>query len=365
MPSLSSALVRSFGALQQLTSASGRFAEREDSCERKFSSDAMNLNEAKKLSNAFSTGGGGVTFESRVQSAFVALMLSQGACPCLAYRWPIVEVGLQTKHRGYDTDDALVAVRNDDTGDQCRLLVQIKHSISFTKKDSQMPDVIGGAWRDFNKGTHFDPTRDAIALVTGPISRADTENVCRLLELARGARDATDFDQKIRQSKAVSESQREKLDVVRHHITNANGGSSPKKEELWKFLKCFHLIGFDMDLIAGVALSLVQSVIGSNSPDDVELVWGRILQEVQQKNSVSGVLTWDSVSQPLKDCFKRAAIRPVVTIAPSPVKETLALNLIGGWDEKSQGDREVIESLSRMAFSDWQAKVREIWKQQG
>jgi hypothetical protein len=183
-------------------------------------------------------------------------MLSEGSCPCLAYRWPIVEVGLQKSHRGYETDDAVVIARDDNTGEQSRLLVQIKHSIRFTEKDPQLPDVIGAAWRDFNKTSHFDPKRDAIALVTGPISKADSDNVCRLLDFARGASDEDDFHQKIQQSKTVSKAQRKRLTIIRDHITNANGGTPPDDKNLWKFIKCFHLIGFDMDLVTGVAISL-------------------------------------------------------------------------------------------------------------
>jgi len=36
----------------------------------------------KNLSNSFSTGSGGARFESQVQASFVALMLSNGFCPC-------------------------------------------------------------------------------------------------------------------------------------------------------------------------------------------------------------------------------------------------------------------------------------------
>lgn len=325
----------------------------------------MSLNQAKQLSSAFNTGGGGFKFESHVQAAFVALMLSKAACPCLAYRWPIAEVGLQKRHQGYETDDAVVIARNDDSGDQCRLLVQIKHSICFTTKNAQMPDVIGAAWRDFNKPTHFNPKRDAIALVTGPISKIDSENVCRLLELARGAKDADDFIQLMEQSRTVSDSQRNKLKVIRNHIVRANGGFRPDNQRLWEFLKCFHLIGFDMDLVSGVAISLIQSLIGATSTDDVEKVWLKIVQEVQQKNSVAGSLTRNSVSEPLQDCFKKAEIKPVVTITPSPISETLTLNLIGAWDENAEGDRAIVEALSGLAFADWQTKVREIWKEQG
>ncbi len=322
------------------------------------------MNEAKQLSNAFSTGGGGFTFESRVQAAFVALMLSRGVCPCVAYPWPIAEVALQARHRGYETDDAAIVTRNDNTGEESKLLLQIKHSIRFTDKDQQMPDVIGAAWRDFNNMTHFHQKRDSIALVTGPISKTDSENVCRVLAIARGASDSTDFYSKISQSKAVSQTQRNKLKTIQLHVANANKGVAPDNNEFWRFLKCYHLIGFDMDLMTGVTTSLIQSLIGSHSNNDVQTVWNMIVQEVQQKSSVSGVLTRDSVSQPIKDCFKQDDVKPVVAIAPSPIKETIALNLIGGWDESTDGDRSIVESLSGMAFQDWQAKIREIWKEQ-
>jgi hypothetical protein len=318
----------------------------------------------KQLSNPFSTGGGGFTFENRVQAAFVALMLSNGACPCLAYCWPIVEVVLQPHYLGYETDDTLVKTRNDNTGASSRLLAQVKHSISFTKKDRQMPAVIGAAWRDFNNKDRFNPDCDAIALITGSISKTDGESVCRLLEFARGSRDAADFEVKIKQLRAVSNAQREKLLVIKTHIAKVNDGLMPDGETLLKFLKCFYLIGFDMDLISGVSISLIQSLIKANSPNNVEDVWNKILQEVQQKNTVSGVLTQDSVSQPLRDCFKKDGIKPIIAIAPHPIKETLALNLIGNWNESSEGDRAIVETLSDIAFTDWQAKVREIWKGQ-
>jgi len=324
----------------------------------------MSLNEAKQLSNAFSTGGGGFTFESRVQSAFVALMLARGVCPCLAYSWPVAEVALQARHRGYETDDTVIVTRNDNTGAECRLLLQIKHSISFSENDSQMPDVIGAAWRDFNRKTHFDADRDSIALVTGPISKNDSKNVCHVLDVARGASDATDFFSKISQSKAYSDAQRNKLKTIRFHVTNANNGANPNDEEFWSFLKCYYLIGFDMDLMTGVTTTLIQSLIGAHSNDDVQAVWNMIVQEVQQKGSVSGVLTRDSISQLLKDSFKQEEIMPVVPIAPNPIKETIALNLIGGWDESTDGDRSIVESLSGMAFRDWQEKIRKIWKDQ-
>ncbi|EJL6401067.1 hypothetical protein ATY35_19090 [Vibrio cidicii] len=50
----------------------------------------------KKLSNPFSTGGGGVYFEAHVQASFVTIMLTGGHAPCLPC-WPIAEIKLQGK----------------------------------------------------------------------------------------------------------------------------------------------------------------------------------------------------------------------------------------------------------------------------
>lgn len=40
----------------------------------------------KELSNPFSSGGGGVIFETHVQAAFAVLMLAGGYAPCLLGR---------------------------------------------------------------------------------------------------------------------------------------------------------------------------------------------------------------------------------------------------------------------------------------
>jgi len=71
----------------------------------------------KKLSNAFSTGGGGSHFEAHVQASFVTLMLSGGYAPCLP-SWPIVEIKLQGKINGFETDDLIVFVKRPMNTDQ-------------------------------------------------------------------------------------------------------------------------------------------------------------------------------------------------------------------------------------------------------
>lgn len=104
---------------------------------------------SKNISNSFSTGGGGYHFEAHVQASFVTLMLSGGYAPCLPC-WPIVEIKLQGKIEGFDTDDLIVVVENTLTKEKRKLLIQVKHYIKITKSCTDFGEVIQAAWNDFN-----------------------------------------------------------------------------------------------------------------------------------------------------------------------------------------------------------------------
>ncbi len=80
-------------------------------------------NTDKTLSNPFSTGGGGSRFEANVQASFLAIMLTNGFVPCLAFG-QIYKIEFQTKNR---VDDIVVHVKNDSTEGKHRLFSQIKH----------------------------------------------------------------------------------------------------------------------------------------------------------------------------------------------------------------------------------------------
>lgn len=301
-------------------------------------------------------------------------MLCEGVCPCLHEAWPIVRVVLQTKYRGINTDDFLAVTRNDNTGEEAKLLVQAKHSVAFNLSDPQLPNVLQFAWSDFKNDRLFKTGYDAIALVTGPLSKTDTEDVCALLALAREAEDSRDFFTKKELAAFCGQPQRDKFDIIVHHLTNANGSRRPSDEDIFGFLKHFYLLGFDMDLVAGICVSLFQSIIGRCTEDNVKDVWRHIVEVVQHKNPRAGGITMENIDPSLKRRFKiREKLKPITALArgpsasalpPIPIRVTLALNLIGGWDEKAEGDRMIVEELSVMTFTDWQTKVREIWREQ-
>jgi hypothetical protein len=331
----------------------------------------------KQLSNPYSTGGGGINFETRVQTFFAVLMLAGGVVPCLP-PWPIIKIKLQGKYIGYETDDFIVFVKESNSDREAKLLAQIKHSISITESDTVFAEVINAAWRDFSNPNLFTPGKDAIALITGPLSASDIESARRILELARDSEDANEFINKIELAKFSSNAQREKLKAFRFHLGKAKG-SNVLDDELWRFLKHFYLLGYDLDTKTGVMLSLAQTLIGQYSPDNPQNLWSRILNEVQSANQNAGTLSRDNLSSDIVAAFskrilqtippefvKREEISVVSDLAklPHPAEFAIAV-LLGGWNESSAADKAIIERLSGMQYTDWIAKMRDILLQPG
>ncbi len=152
--------------------------------------------EVKQLSNPFSTGGGGTNFENQVQCAFVVLMLTGGAVPCLR-PWPIKRIKLQGKYEGYNTDDFIAFVEEATGGSKAKFLAHIKRSVAITEGDATFGQVIQAAWNDFENAECFDPRTDIIALITGPLSAHDVQNARIILERARHSENAAEFLKKI------------------------------------------------------------------------------------------------------------------------------------------------------------------------
>jgi len=328
---------------------------------------------SRQPSNPFSTGGGGPSFETHVQAAFGVLMLTGGVAPCLR-PWPIKKVKLQGRHAGFETDDLIVFAGEPSGGQQARLLAQIKHAITTTKRDKAFGEVIQAAWNDFRNPSVFTLESDAIALITGPMSATDINNTRSILEWARHSENASDFLTKVEKANFSSTQKRAKLDSFRVHLKNANGGVALSDDELWLFMKSFHLLGYDLDIKAGVTLSLIHSLMTQFSVADPHALWSEIVVEIQSADKNAGTVSLDTISQNLRDAFTK---RPIETIPDSflqrqetpaecglppiahPAESAVAV-LLGSWRESSDADRSVIETLSATEYSVWVGKIRNL-----
>ncbi|MDD2335321.1 MAG: ATP-binding protein [Geobacteraceae bacterium] len=248
-------------------------------------------------SNPFSLGGGGVNFETRVQSAYTVLMLTGSVVPCLP-AWPIQKIKLQGKYAGFGTDDFIVFVEQPETKIEAKLLAQIKHEVSITENDSVFSDVIVAAWHDFNTPDVFTEGLDALALITGPLSSMDINHVRPLLEWARHCKTAQEFITKVNTPKFGSQTKQNKLKAFRSQLKATNGGTDVTDEILWRFLKSFYLIGYDLDSDSGSLLSLLNSLLSQSINNaDVEGCWAKIVLAVQSANQNAGTLSLSTIPQ--------------------------------------------------------------------
>lgn len=193
----------------------------------------------RQLCNPFSTGGGGVNFETHVQASFVVLMLAGGFVPCFP-DCIIKKIKLQGRHSGYDTDDLIVFVEKQGDGQRKRLLGQVKHSISITPGDAVFCEVIQAAWNDFNNPKIFTRGKDSIALITGPLSATDTGDVREILEWARSSENSGEFFTKVRLTNFSSKAKQRKLMAFRSQLKKANGNSEVSDDEIFQFFRHFH-----------------------------------------------------------------------------------------------------------------------------
>lgn len=326
----------------------------------------------KKLSSAFSTGGGGAHFEEHVQSSYVVLMLTGGYAPCLPC-WPISEIKLQGKIDGYETDDLIVFVTRPNSKEQRKLLGQIKHSIAITQGSSVFGEVIQAAWNDFNNAKVFAKGKDAIALITGSISTTDSHNVQWLLDQARHTKDVGEFIRNVRKANFSPPQGIVKLEVFKHHLKAANEGNDVPDNEIYNFLKHFYLLGYDLGKEYGVVLSLLHSHMSQFQLQSPELVWGRVGDIVQTWNQNAGSITYENLPDDIKYTFKQKNVKVIpeeYTITKEAAKTNWAQHadatylslalLLGSWNEKNKNDTRVVSQFLGISHEDCLKKAREI-----
>ena len=258
----------------------------------------------KQQSNPFSTGGGGVNFETRVQAAFIVSLLTQSSVPCLPQSMLAKEVKFQNKYDGSNTDD-FVLLASDKERNKSKLFAQIKHEISIGANDYVFAEVIKSAWEDF-KNDEFNTQNDSIALITGPLAKTDVNNTLPVLEWAKHTPCADDFLKKSKTKGFTSEAKIKKLDVFRTQLAAANDDIEVSDEDLWKFLRIFYIVSYDLDSRSSIVASLLCSQIKSFSEESPHLVLSKVITCAQEFNQNAGVLTLSNIPQDLSSLFNRA-----------------------------------------------------------
>lgn len=119
---------------------------------------------------------------------------------------------------------------------------------------------------------------------------------------------------------------------------------------MFKFLRHFHILGYDFDVQFGVMHAILHSVIARHAPEDAAGTWAQRLQEVAFANQNAGTITASHFPQDLRKQFvpRAAEGMPAAIVSALPPSEprdwrveqflpgTLVVaNLLGGWSERA------------------------------
>ena len=329
-----------------------------------------------RLAPPFPTGGGGHRFEIHVQASFVTLMLTGGYAPALPC-WPIVEIKLQAKYLGFETDDLVVVVEDPATKQLCKLLCQVKHSISFTESDQNTGTVLGAAWMDFNNEKVFSRNVDKIALIVGHLNGTDHKALSFLTEHARANPHPHDFFSQVSTARYSPPKTEERFSIIREKLKLANDGKELSDQQVHSFLRHFHVLEYDMSAESGVVLSLLRSHISQFRTTNAEELWALVVQYVQTRNQAAGTITRDDLPVEVAAAFEHRIERTIperFTRVSTPVDKDwrehpnghlLAIAaLLGTWDETNPNDREQVAKALGIDFDAWLAIARHLLREQ-
>lgn len=312
------------------------------------------------ISNAFSTGGGGVHFEEQIQAMFLLSLLIDGFCPAMGEQTK--RVCFQAKHLGYDIDDLVVFTDRNRGNSEGKLLCQVKHSITATENDKTFKQFVCAAWNDLNKD-NFDENRDRIALVTAQISNKAQQSLRFLHAQAIGSVDEKDFFDRVNTQLYSNVDNRKTLTAIKHCIEESKG-SEANQQEIWRFCKAFILLLFDMDCEESVNRALSTSLVKCNSSFGATLVWSRLVEYAGECNQKAASIERGNIDSKIQELF---IDRKVKHFPPDPIKgidlfiPTIAL--IGSWNAENEHDCQIIELISEVTYSEFEAKAREMLSQ--
>jgi hypothetical protein len=253
--------------------------------------------------SVFQKGGGGTNFEQSVQTAFLTTLIIRGNAPCLPIN-EIIEVGFQNTNKGYATDDLLIVSKS--TLGKHRLLIQIKHDISFTLGNEIFKEVIQSFWKDYNDASIFDKTKDKLIIVKNGLTKEERNHLKSLFNWASTHATETDFVTEVNRIKA----KREKLEVFRECLKESNNNIALTDKEIWEFLKCSDVLEYDFLNTGSVDesyfLNLIKLSKKKESSQNEKDIWNDIFSFASKLNKDGGNVTTESVQQ--EELYKNFSI---------------------------------------------------------
>ena len=257
--------------------------------------------------SVFQKGGGGTNFEQAVQTAFLTTLVIKGYTPCLPAN-EIIEVGFQNTNKGYETDDLLI-VSKSALGEH-KLLMQIKHDISFTSGNETFKEVIQAFWKDYSNIALFNKTKDKLIIVKNGLTKEERNHLKSLFNWASTHATETDFITEVNRIKG----KKEKLEVFRECLQEANNKVALTDKELWEFLKCIDILEYDFlnqgSVDESYFLNLIKLSKNKETTQNEKEIWNDIFAFASRLNKDGGNATTESIQK--EELYKNFATEKLI-----------------------------------------------------
>jgi len=257
--------------------------------------------------SVFQKGGGGTNFEQSIQTAFLTGLVIAGSAPCLPAN-EIIEVSFQNTSRGYETDDLLVIAKSGLS--EHKLLMQIKHDVSFTENDETFKEVLQAFWKDYNNAAIFDKTKDKLIIVKGGLTKDERNHFKSIFNWANSHATEVDFINEINRIKA----KKERLEIIWSILNEANGNTALTDKEIWEFAKCMDVLEYDLLQIGSVDqayfLNLIRLSKSSLSALNDKEIWDGLSVIAATFNKDGGNITAETIRQ--MDIYKNFSAEKLI-----------------------------------------------------
>ena len=258
--------------------------------------------------SVFQKGGGGTNFEQFVQTAFLITLIIRGNVPCIPLS-KLSEVAVQVTNKGYETDDIFALAKS--TNAEHRLLIQVKHNISFTADNQVFKEVISAFWKDYSNTFLFDKTKDKLIIVKSGLTKDERNHLKSLFNWAVNHATETDFLSEVNRIKA----KKDRLDIFRAVLKEANNNTDLTDKEVWEFLKCVDVLEYDFlnegSIDKAYFLNLIKLSKSKDSKATEKEIWDSVFAYVATLNPNGGSATIESIQdQDFFQHFDNAQLSP-------------------------------------------------------
>ena len=234
---------------------------------------------ATPVSSPASTGGVGTVFEQSVGAYWLAQLLVGGIPPILI-DCSVVEVHFQTEHLGWCTDDFLVIGQNG-CGATRKLAGQVKRTFTISAIDEDCKNTILDFWNDFNNLGVFSPATDRFAVVTQLGTNTLLRHFGSLLDCARAAQDADDFEHRLNTAGFLSSTAIRYCDDLVAIISAAEGRELSRRE-IFPLLRFIDVLSLDLSSGTRQAEAAIKSLLSytaipEDKADTARQTWNELL----------------------------------------------------------------------------------------